>query len=864
MARLILLSGAPGGSEKSPSPEKTIELGTDAVSIGRDAANTLVIEGEAKSSRRHCQVVPMSGGGYEVVDLKSTNGTRVNGDAIERRRLRPGDTIEVGLTKIRFVDESAAAATGGGGAPGECYLEITAGDAKGQRVALTAARTTFGRRETNTVVLKDKMASGHHAEISRDLNGFTLRDLGSTNGTLVNGEPVTETLLSHGSRLRIGNARYVFKDPSMSDVDVAAGGDDEDAGWGMMGELDLEKVKSGGGAGGLLAALALLAALGAGAFVLGSRPSRGPSTDVDVANLLGDGTFDASEGLLWTVDEASPATATRTTSGRPGGGGALQVRHDAAKGAGVGMARYGDDLELLSGAVYRASAQMRRDGPSRGDLAIQWVRYGNVRTGSTAITQTVRLGAPTKAAAFQAVSRVFRRPGWAEGARLVVVVGPDTTVKLDDLRLETVATNETISSKLEAVGGADAAISSTGGLDLSRTATVLLAGATPWARMPGGRVLGGVSAFEAVSASGDAASREIKGRLLDDQGEVPATITWKTTADGPVATVSVPGAEAVGLGAGFPRSHVQDGIGVVGSSGSQRIAGQGGQSLDDVRKALLGEPRAVETVLGDPSDPQRSFRAVRPATLVALDSPGAEGGGLLKTLDGDDGSLLTTVLWRTGDAGEFRLMTKFDSEGQRGRARLREAVEVLDRDAAGGIAALRQVAEEFAFQADIRQPALDKAAARETQAREDQKALAEAVARHEIFRDAPSLAAAEARALALSTQFPESGAPSLITQNVKDLRARVNAARLRLDLERAGPEVRRLTRLAALLEQEKGFEPVAAIYYDAVVRRFEKLGAAASGPGGDAEIGKLIEDSRERRDALLAKPEVRAAVPNLE
>src|SRR5690606_17015466 len=134
----------------------------------------------------------------------------------------------------------------------------------------------------------------------------------------------------------------------------------------------------------------------------------------------------------------------------------------------------------------------------------------------------------------------------------------------------------------------------------------------------------------------------------------------------------------------------------------------------------------------------------------------------------------------------------------------------------------------FAFQRDVRQPALDKAAAREAQAREDLKALGDAVARHEIFRDAATLADAEARASALEAQFPDGGATSQIAQSVKDNATRVRAARVRLDLERAGPEVRRLTRLAALLEQEAGFEPVAAIYYDAVVRRFARLSAVAA------------------------------------
>ena len=43
-----------------------------------------------------------SGDGYVVVDLQSTNGTRVNGVAITERRLANGDEITVGATRLRF------------------------------------------------------------------------------------------------------------------------------------------------------------------------------------------------------------------------------------------------------------------------------------------------------------------------------------------------------------------------------------------------------------------------------------------------------------------------------------------------------------------------------------------------------------------------------------------------------------------------------------------------------------------------------------------------------------------------------------------------------------------------------------------
>src|SRR5262245_43088641 len=101
MPRLIITPGGAGGTER------TVDVPAEGLTIGREASNGVALEGEGKASRRHAQVSPVAGGGWEVTDLKSTNGTRVNGQPVEKRRLYPGDVIEVGLTRVRFEDESA-------------------------------------------------------------------------------------------------------------------------------------------------------------------------------------------------------------------------------------------------------------------------------------------------------------------------------------------------------------------------------------------------------------------------------------------------------------------------------------------------------------------------------------------------------------------------------------------------------------------------------------------------------------------------------------------------------------------------------------------------------------------------------------
>ncbi|HUR27803.1 MAG TPA: FHA domain-containing protein, partial [Planctomycetota bacterium] len=77
---------------------------------------------------------------------------------------------------------------------------------------MTGATTTFGRKPGNSVQLLDASVSGKHAEIVVDERGGLLRDLGSTNGTRVNGERISEKRLAGGDRLMFGTIDFVFVD----------------------------------------------------------------------------------------------------------------------------------------------------------------------------------------------------------------------------------------------------------------------------------------------------------------------------------------------------------------------------------------------------------------------------------------------------------------------------------------------------------------------------------------------------------------------------------------------------------------------------------------------------------------------------
>lgn len=97
MAKAKLIIIQPG------SAAQELEFQGQVVSVGRALDNTVVIESDSNVSRYHAEIVARDGG-YWVSDLGSSNGTSVNGEAVEiERLLKDGDNISVGgTTTIEF------------------------------------------------------------------------------------------------------------------------------------------------------------------------------------------------------------------------------------------------------------------------------------------------------------------------------------------------------------------------------------------------------------------------------------------------------------------------------------------------------------------------------------------------------------------------------------------------------------------------------------------------------------------------------------------------------------------------------------------------------------------------------------------
>jgi pSer/pThr/pTyr-binding forkhead associated (FHA) protein len=85
-------------------------------------------------------------------------------------------------------------------------LRVVEGPGRGSVLVLHRAAHTLGRREGCDLVLPDPRVSREHARVERDALGTEVVDLGSTNGTFVNGQRVQRRRLRNGDRIRIGDA----------------------------------------------------------------------------------------------------------------------------------------------------------------------------------------------------------------------------------------------------------------------------------------------------------------------------------------------------------------------------------------------------------------------------------------------------------------------------------------------------------------------------------------------------------------------------------------------------------------------------------------------------------------------------------
>ena len=184
-----------------------VPLGSQPLSFGRAADNSIIVQSRFVSSY-HARIEPDTNG-HQIIDLGSTNGLLFNGVRVPRHDFHDGESVRIGdpvtgsfVTLIYH--NNARPAT-------QAALEPVT------HFELTAPVIPIGRE--GALRLDNPQVSRRHAEIRAESGGHVLRDLGSTNGTFVNGERISVRPLRPGDVIQIGPYKLVYDGRSLDQFD---------------------------------------------------------------------------------------------------------------------------------------------------------------------------------------------------------------------------------------------------------------------------------------------------------------------------------------------------------------------------------------------------------------------------------------------------------------------------------------------------------------------------------------------------------------------------------------------------------------------------------------------------------------------
>lgn len=393
---------------------------SERLTIGRVEGVDLVLDDKG-CSRRHCEVVK-GPDGWLVRDLGSSNGTSVNGEKITERALKDGDTIRVGGVALTFLARDA-----------DFALRFDKGEHAGRELPLTAPRTTLGRRPDNALTFNDVKVSGVHVEVVKEGDGFVLRDLGSTNGTWLDGRKVTEVALGHGDRVKIGESEFLFVDLRKSGEGAAGSGGELDASMPVRApELPSRKGKLAA----TLGLLGIVLAVGAGAawYFLLARGEVGPSA--------GRRAPPAPAGTLlnedWSFEDAAAAAATWSAEL---GDGFAAHRGKAVSGNSIFSATLENGAvvvsrrqaeEVTGGRTLRFTGQLAADSGALIGVSLRFLRGSDDAGRAGAFTIPV---AHSTEAGFTPFDVEVTPPSWAKFAEVLLVGRGTGTVAADDFAL---------------------------------------------------------------------------------------------------------------------------------------------------------------------------------------------------------------------------------------------------------------------------------------------------------------------------------------------------------------------------------------------------------------------------------------------
>ncbi len=154
----------------------------------------------ANISGRHARLTRVAGV-YELEDLGSTNGTRVDGEEIKKARVDHSSGIALGSHRTSLGELLALAS------PGRAAAE----DRHARVVKVGPRMLTLGSDTACDIRIDDKTVSSRHAHVFRNCDRLIIEDGGSVNGTFVNGTNTSSAILQETDTVRIGGSSFRFE-----------------------------------------------------------------------------------------------------------------------------------------------------------------------------------------------------------------------------------------------------------------------------------------------------------------------------------------------------------------------------------------------------------------------------------------------------------------------------------------------------------------------------------------------------------------------------------------------------------------------------------------------------------------------------
>ena len=195
-----------------PGSTRDVVLGAQPLTLGRAPDNDIVLQSRFVSGR-HARIEPV-GHGHRIVDVGSRNGLLFAGRRITERELADGDVLRIGdpatgnFVSLTYHNPALAKTPALHEAPSRFPLDPN------------DPEITIGRVGCD-IILDNPQVSRFHAQIDRVPGGtVVLRDMGSTNGTFVNGQRVTApVVLKPGDVIQIGAFKLVYNITSLDRYD---------------------------------------------------------------------------------------------------------------------------------------------------------------------------------------------------------------------------------------------------------------------------------------------------------------------------------------------------------------------------------------------------------------------------------------------------------------------------------------------------------------------------------------------------------------------------------------------------------------------------------------------------------------------